>query len=197
MSSAASRRSIVSDTAGMTAPAARFARGAQGDARVAPGQGRRWHPIQRAFGIRRWARPCSATPVDMAGRHRVEAEKLAISLGSITGLAQDEEPGVRSGEAGSGRGLGAVAVARLSQTGQQTELNRRRKGAFAVPRRGGMREVHTLTASTQFPITAFRGSPSHEKDCGKTDDSDYIVCNHNQITHGRTPLLRAIILPAR
>ena len=31
--------------------AARAACGAQGDARVGPGQGRRRHPVQRAFGI--------------------------------------------------------------------------------------------------------------------------------------------------
>jgi hypothetical protein len=46
-----------------------------------------------------------------------------------------------------------------------------------------------LTGSTQFSVTAFRGSPSHEKDGGKPDDGDYIVRYHNQITHGRTALI--------
>ena len=41
----------------------------------------------------------------------------------------------------------------------------------------------------QFSVTAFRGSPGHEKDGGKPDDGDYIVRKHNQITHGRTALI--------
>ncbi len=52
------------------------------------------------------------------------------------------------------------------------------------------RTSHTpLTASTQFSVTAFRGSPGQEKDGGKPDDGDYIVRKHNQITHGRTALI--------
>ncbi len=46
-----------------------------------------------------------------------------------------------------------------------------------------------LTGSTQFSVTAFRGSPGHEKDGGKPHDGDYIVHYHNQITHGRTALI--------
>ena len=34
---------------------------------------------------------------------------LAISLRPLAGLAQDEEPGMRGGEAGGGRGLGPIA----------------------------------------------------------------------------------------
>ena len=51
--------------------------------------------------------------------------------------------------------------------------------------------VHTrlLRASIQFSVTAFRGSPGHEKDGRKAGDGDYIVRKHNQITHGRTALI--------
>ena len=57
-------------------------------------------------------------------------------------------------------------------------------------RRRDTRTSHPpLTGSTQFSVTAFRGSPGHEKDGGKSDDGNYIVRYHNQITHGRTALI--------
>ena len=39
-------------------------------------------------------------------RHCVKAQELALSLGALARLAQDEEPGSGGGEAGSGGGLG-------------------------------------------------------------------------------------------
>ena len=39
-----------------------------------------------------------------------QAEGLDLSLRPLAGLAQDEEPGVRGGEAGGGRGLGSAEV---------------------------------------------------------------------------------------
>ena len=45
---------------------------------------------------------------DGARRHRVEAQGLALPLRPLARLAQDEEPGVRGGEARSRRGLGTV-----------------------------------------------------------------------------------------
>ena len=41
-------------------------------------------------------------------RHRLEAEGLALSLRTLTVLAQDEEPSERGGAAGGGRGLGTL-----------------------------------------------------------------------------------------
>jgi hypothetical protein len=41
-------------------------------------------------------------------RHRVEAQGLALCLGTIAVLAQDEEPGERGGAAGSRGGLGPL-----------------------------------------------------------------------------------------
>jgi hypothetical protein len=46
--------------------------------------------------------------VNLASRHRVEAARLALCLRPIAGLAQEQEPGLRSCEAGSGGGLGTV-----------------------------------------------------------------------------------------
>ena len=66
-----------------------------------------------------------------------------------------------------------------------------RRAFFVVYwRRRDTRTSHPpLTGSTQFSVTAFRGSPGHEKDGGKSDDGNYIVRYHNQITHGRTALI--------
>jgi hypothetical protein len=41
----------------------------------------------------------------MGLEHRVEAKGLTVPLGSLAGLAQVEEPGVRGGEARGGGGL--------------------------------------------------------------------------------------------
>jgi hypothetical protein len=40
--------------------------------------------------------------------HRQQAQGLALPLGPLAGLAQDEEPSVRGGAARSGRGLGSM-----------------------------------------------------------------------------------------
>ncbi len=44
------------------------------------------------------------------GRHRVQAEGLDLPLRPLAKRAQDEEPGVRGGEAGDGRGLGEMTT---------------------------------------------------------------------------------------
>ncbi len=56
---------------------------------------------------RRPATWCSAMPAN-SGRHRVEAARLALRLGTHARLAQVQEPGRPSGEAGGGRGLGEI-----------------------------------------------------------------------------------------
>jgi hypothetical protein len=52
-------------------------------------------------------RPCLQ---DEARRHRVEAQGLALSLGALARLAQNEEPGSASGETRSRRGLGPTVT---------------------------------------------------------------------------------------
>ena len=52
------------------------------------------------------ARRCSATRANWARRHRLEAEGFVLSQRSLRRLAENEEPGVRGGDAGGGRGLG-------------------------------------------------------------------------------------------
>jgi ATP dependent DNA ligase domain len=54
---------------------------------------------------------------DGARRYRLEAQGLALSLGSLARLAQDEEPGLRRREAGGGGGLGAVISLLLKRVG--------------------------------------------------------------------------------
>jgi hypothetical protein len=54
------------------------------------------------------ARRCFATLARWAWWPRVEAEGLALPLGTLPGLAQDEESGLRCCKAGGGGGLGAA-----------------------------------------------------------------------------------------
>jgi hypothetical protein len=49
-----------------------------------------------------------------AGGHRVEAAQLALSLGTIGGLDQEQESGCAGREAGSRRGLGPVVIGFLA-----------------------------------------------------------------------------------
>src|SRR5262245_4089743 len=60
---------------------------------------------------RRTGRRCVSPRVQArARRHSIEAPWLALSLGALASLAQDEEPGGSGGEAGSGEGLGALTA---------------------------------------------------------------------------------------
>jgi FAD linked oxidases, C-terminal domain len=52
---------------------------------------------------------------DGTRRHRVEAQGLALSLGALARLAQNEELGCTGREAGSGGGLGKRAVTELER----------------------------------------------------------------------------------
>ena len=47
---------------------------------------------------------------DGPGRDRVEAQELDLPLGTVTRLAQEQEPGLCGSEAGGGRGLGAMTL---------------------------------------------------------------------------------------
>src|SRR5262249_35484138 len=67
---------------------------AQGDAHVGRGESWRRHQVQRVH--RGW-------------RAIVEAQGLAVPLGPLSRLAQVEEPGMRSGEAGGRGGLGVMS----------------------------------------------------------------------------------------
>jgi hypothetical protein len=51
------------------------------------------------------------TALGLEEGHRVEAEELALPLGPLSRLAQDEEPGVRRGEAGGRGGLEQIEMA--------------------------------------------------------------------------------------
>jgi hypothetical protein len=51
-----------------------------------------------------------------ARRHRVEAQGLALPLGALAALAQNEKPGARGGEAGGGGGLGEMTVQRVKES---------------------------------------------------------------------------------
>ena len=72
------------------------------------GQGWTRHPVQRAYRMRRWRDRLPPRLQDGARRHRVEAQGLALPLGPLARLAQDEEPGLCGGEARGRRGLGTV-----------------------------------------------------------------------------------------
>jgi hypothetical protein len=60
-----------------------------------------------------------------------QAEGLTVSLGTPSRLAQDEEPGLGSGEARGGRGLGQEGVAVTSAT-LTNLLARGRRGSASV-----------------------------------------------------------------
>src|SRR5215510_8803505 len=81
--------------------AARSPGSAQGHASKYAGQSWPWLALQRASGRRR---PDGLRPrlQDGTRRHRVETEGLALSLGALAGLAQDED-------------LGAAAVKREAE----------------------------------------------------------------------------------
>ena len=86
---------------------------------------------------------------------------------------------------------GQALIGNVSSERQVEALRRLLCGACAMAAlRLSARTSRTpLTDSTQFSVTAFRGTPGHKKDCGKPDDGNYIVRYHNQITHGRTALI--------
>jgi hypothetical protein len=66
----------------------------------------RWpRPAPRSTRGRDGLPPCLQ---DGAGRHRVEAEGLALPLGALARLAQDEEPERAGSDARSGGGLGPM-----------------------------------------------------------------------------------------
>src|SRR5262249_21340133 len=94
--------------------AARCLGSAQGYASKYAGQSWPWPALQRAYRGRRPddLRPCVQ---DGTRRHRVEAQGLALPLGALAGLAQDEEPGCASGDTG---GRGRMGQQEMAMTGK-------------------------------------------------------------------------------
>jgi hypothetical protein len=74
-----------------------------------------------------FAHACKLGP----GRHCVKAQGLALSLGALASLAQDEEPGGSGGEAGSGGGLGALIAPAGTFSAASHKTSTLRSPAFA------------------------------------------------------------------
>jgi hypothetical protein len=74
-----------------------------------PAPPRRGRPSLQRASCRRGRPPrVRARLQDGTGRHRLEAPRLVLSLWTLTGLDQEQEPERACGEAGSRRGLGPL-----------------------------------------------------------------------------------------
>jgi hypothetical protein len=92
-------------------------RGAEGHACIYDSQGRTRHPatsISRAMA--RLSSPCLQ---DGTRRYRVKAKGFGLPFGTLARVAQEQEPGVRSGAAGRGGGLGPSLTGAASGMGKE------------------------------------------------------------------------------
>jgi len=73
------------------------------------------------------------TPASLASKHRLEAQGVRLPFRPLARLAQNEESGLLGGEAGSGRGLGALTAPAGTFSAASHKTSTLRSPAFASP----------------------------------------------------------------